>query len=112
MLGVAWANVITSVVMNLVSQADALRVLGIAIGRFFMHALLPTGVASLPFVAALEGLLVLFPPAGLLTCFFHVALASCCMVACLPWLGLSQGERDWLWRTLSRCMRVAGVAVQ
>lgn len=111
MLGVAWANMITSVVMNLAFQAHALHVLGIATGRFVVQALLPTGVALLPFVAVLEVLFVFSPPTGLLTYFLHVALASCCMLACLPWLGLSQGERDWLWRILIHRMKLAGVAI-
>jgi O-antigen/teichoic acid export membrane protein len=109
-LGVAWGALIASVVMNLVFQIHALRLLGISLGRFLAEGIVPVAIAVIPFVVVLEYLSSFFTPTNLATYFLQVALAVCSMLIILPWLVLSRDERDIVWSNLNRWMQLAGLS--
>lgn len=109
MLGVAWGALISSVVMNLVFQVHALRLLEIPIGRFFVQAIAPAGIALLPFAAALVMLFATYTPPNLLVYFGCVGIAVACMAVFVPWLGLTRDEREAGWRRIAGWMQQAGV---
>jgi O-antigen/teichoic acid export membrane protein len=100
MLGVAWGALTASVIMNLVFQVHALRLLGISGKRFLAQAITPAAIALIPFVLVLESLSSSFPPSGLLNYFLHVAFAVGSMLIFLPWFGLNRRERHLVWGNL------------
>lgn len=110
MMGVAWGALIASVVMNMVFQVHALRMLDIPLARFFVQAIVPAGIALVPFAVVLVTLFASYTPPNLLVYFVCVGIAVACMALCVPWLGLTRDERDTVWRCITGWMQQAGLS--
>jgi O-antigen/teichoic acid export membrane protein len=111
MMGVAWGALISSVVLNVVFQVHALRLLEIPISRFFTQAVAPAGIALLPFAAILMMLFATYTPSNLLVYFVCVGIAVAGMALFVPWLGLTRDERETMWRRMAGWMQQAGLSI-
>lgn len=110
MIGVAWGALISSVVMNIVFQVHALRLLEIPFSRFLAQAVAPAVVALLPFATLLMVLFATHTPTTLLVYFACVGIAVAGMALFVPWLGLTRDEREALWRRMAGWMQQAGLS--
>lgn len=111
MMGVAWGALISSVVMNMVFQVHALRLLGISTTRFLAQAVAPAGTALLPFAAVLMMLFTAYTPPNLLAYFVCVGIALAGMALFVPWLGLTRDEREAVWHRIAGWMQQAGLSI-
>jgi O-antigen/teichoic acid export membrane protein len=110
-MGVAWGALISSVVMNVVFQVHALRLLDISTARFLAQAVVPAGIALLPFAAVLMTLFATYTPSNLLVYFVCVGIALAGMALFVPWLGLTRDEREAGWHRIAGWMQQAGLSI-
>ena len=101
-IGVALGLLIPSVVIHLIIQIHALRLLEIPLLKFLSNAIAPACVTVIPFIILLKLLVVTLAPSGLVGYFLMIGVAVAGMLVFLPWAGLTRDERDMMVEYVSR----------